>query len=276
MDLKSPFMFSWRHKTFVHRAHKQRPLNGVHRLVDGLAVGFSFSRIKQQNSTRLSSMCTASGNGFGTGRLVDAQCSSLINRRSVRQSKAKAKKIRITNHARLRVYRCVFRACGFSPAAVSKLAYLHPFTPRVLHYLWKQQYLPVRAQVAVGSLSAGVATAVDQVWRSASADDTTHSPGVVLIELKCYGQRLYRESGGRQLRPPFADIANSMYWHHQLQLAMTVFLFEKTFPSIPVQQAFVLRIDPQTISKYPLLPVTRARVAAWMQSRCTNQAEKKH
>jgi len=107
-------------------------------------------------------------------------------------------------------------------------------------------YSPLYSQATVGCTAARVATNIDVVCTNAAGER-------VLIENKI-GFSTYYNSACGTLRSPFTQHPNSPKSHHQLQLALTKSLHEKTFPSIPVKRenCFVWRYDGDGVTEYVL------------------------
>lgn len=125
----------------------------------------------------------------------------------------------------------------------------HPFTREFFRQLRKNRLMPVQSQVAVGSEQHRIGTMVDvvatpssHVARSRNSNCYTLRSGaqVFLLEVKCGFQRTYRRHTGRFMAYPplWVDTPQAQ---HQLQLAVTLDLFERTFRT-PVAGSFVLRL----------------------------------
>lgn len=131
----------------------------------------------------------------------------------------------------------------------------HPFTGRVWTFLERNGYTPIAAQVGVGTLDRQLRlfTAVDLVCTFRG-----HPGHVVLVELKVCESHYYelpgKKPGPGKLLAPYHQYPDSPRNQHQLQLGWTRFLFERTFPHVPVLGALVLRVHAGGINTYPLEP----------------------
>ena len=64
---------------------------------------------------------------------------------------------------------------------------------------------------------------------------------VVLVELKC-GFEGYNDVGNGRMRPPFQRFTNAPKNQHQMQLAFTRCMFERTFPEFGRVDARIVRM----------------------------------
>ena len=94
--------------------------------------------------------------------------------------------------------------------------------------------VPVGAQVVVRDEQVDLATLVDGVF----VDERGR---VVLVELKC-GFEGYNDTSNGRMRPPFRKFTNAPKHQHQLQLAFTRCMFERTFPEFGRVDARIVRM----------------------------------
>jgi hypothetical protein len=125
----------------------------------------------------------------------------------------------------------------------------HAFTREFFRQLRKNRLMPVQSQVPVGSEQHRIGTMVDVVVTPSTHVARTRSHNsyvlrtgaqVFLLEIKCGFQRTYRRHTGMFMKypPRWVDAPQAQ---HQLQLAVTCDLFERTFQT-PVAGSFVVRL----------------------------------
>jgi hypothetical protein len=135
---------------------------------------------------------------------------------------------------------------------------LHPHTRRILQGLVAYGWHLVACQLPVSSGGTRIATLVDML-----CFDTT-TKRMVVVEVKT-GFRNYYHRGNAAMKAPFQAKSNAPYSQHQLQLALTKFLFMRTFRYADVHvDAAVLRVDEAGLTRYVLegWAVTTAATAA--------------
>lgn len=130
-----------------------------------------------------------------------------------------------------------------------KSARYHPYTRTILTCLEQRGYQPIATQTGVGCLDLKLRlfTAVDLIAQFLK----DKKDGVILIEVKSYKTRYYEVATGK-LKKPYSDRDNHPRNQHQLQLGWTRWLFQQTFPSIPILGCFVLRVHENGVHVYPL------------------------
>jgi len=99
----------------------------------------------------------------------------------------------------------------------------------------------------------GIATAVDLVC-------VDESNRLCLVEQKC-GFEGYHTRGTGKMRHELAAHDNSPFFQHQLQLALTVWMFQKTF-ALSVPQAVVMRVVDGGVHLHQLTPEFRQAAEA--------------
>jgi hypothetical protein len=93
---------------------------------------------------------------------------------------------------------------------------------------------PLGAQVVVRCEHADLATLVDCVFLNAQNS-------IVLVELKC-GFEGYVDRANADMRGDFKSLTNAPKNQHQIQLAFTSCMFERTFPEFGRVDALVVRM----------------------------------
>lgn len=112
----------------------------------------------------------------------------------------------------------------------------HPTTWRFFSSLRERGLRPIKAQVVVGSKEINVATRMDVLCM----DNDSKTPGYVVLELKTGYLHYYDRHTGNTMPAPLEVLPDSPYNQHQLQVGMTRWLFEKTYPRSQVKNAFVV------------------------------------
>lgn len=130
----------------------------------------------------------------------------------------------------------------------------HPLTTKFVRALDVLGLEPVTAQTCVGDPGEGLATGVDLV----AMDRKTGR--LVLVELKC-GFNGYNDRGTGPMRHELAGFMNSPRFQHQLQLAVTLELFVRTFGLAP-QTAYVLCANDNGVAYHELEPAVKALAPA--------------
>ncbi len=110
----------------------------------------------------------------------------------------------------------------------------HPFSRAFIALMNRLGLRPVGAQVVVRDEQCDLATLVDGVFVDSGGR-------VVLVELKC-GFEGYVDASTGFLGPPFQKFTNAPKNQHQLQLAFTRCMFEKTFPEFGGVDARIVRM----------------------------------
>ena len=121
---------------------------------------------------------------------------------------------------------------------------IHPLTWLYLHYMDDLGLRPVCAQTIVGCDDLKIATQIDHLWVNPETQKLT------LVELKTWNKITYFKSTGK-MHKPFNKRRNHPANQHQLQLALTLYLLQKTF-DIQVDEAMVVRVGLDGVTPYPL------------------------
>lgn len=121
----------------------------------------------------------------------------------------------------------------------------HPYSAKLATALLKHQLIPIAGQVPVFDDDLMIATAVDMVCYS------TRSKCIVLCEIKCgWNGNAYQKASGR-MHSTMADFDNSPSNQHQIQLALTHYLFGVTFGT-SAHESYVVRAADNGIYFYKL------------------------
>lgn len=110
----------------------------------------------------------------------------------------------------------------------------HPLARAFVALTTRLRLVPVGAQVVVRDEQCDLATLVDGVF----VDERGR---VVLVELKC-GFEGYNDTSNGYMRSPFQKFTNAPKHQHQLQLAFTRCMFERTFPEFGRVDARIVRM----------------------------------
>ena len=110
----------------------------------------------------------------------------------------------------------------------------HVYAQAFIALMKKLDLTPLGAQVVVRDEACNLATLVDGVFLN-------RAKRVVLIELKC-GFEGYNETSSGKMHAPFGAYSNAPCNQHQLQLAFTRCLFERTFPEFGKVGALLVRM----------------------------------
>ena len=109
----------------------------------------------------------------------------------------------------------------------------HKYTERMIAAMTQLQLTPVATQTVVGDISTGFATAVDIVCINARNE-------MCIIEQKA-GFEGYNHIGNGRMLHEFSGVSNAPMNQHQLQLALTTWLFFKTF-GVQIKHAYIIQI----------------------------------
>ena len=110
----------------------------------------------------------------------------------------------------------------------------HPLARAFVALTRRLRLVPAGAQVVVRDEQIDLATLVDGVF-------VNERGRVVLVELKC-GFEGYNDASNGRMRRPFQKFTNAPKNQHQLQLAFTRCMFERTFPEFGRVDARVVRM----------------------------------
>jgi hypothetical protein len=183
---------------------------------------------------------TIRAKAMAQGNMVDHQCNAIINNTPVGNTTnlpCRADQLRARVALMLRF--------GKNPAEIPMLG-IHPLVWNFFFYMDQRGFSPSAAQVGVVDRDIGIATMCDQIWRHRSTG--YH----VLIELKKWETINYEVCIGK-MAEPYAQINNNHKSHHQLQLAFSLAMFEKTF-NFRMKAAYVVRLHSSGVCVYPLYP----------------------
>lgn len=123
---------------------------------------------------------------------------------------------------------------------------LHPYTIRLVHFLIRQKWMPITGQLAVGCPRLRIGTAVDLICKDTQTNE------YIVVELKCGFDRYYFHHTGKNMTRPFTNVQDSPYFQHQMQLAVTTWLYAFRTPHKLKCRSCVLRIHKTGVSHYPL------------------------
>lgn len=110
----------------------------------------------------------------------------------------------------------------------------HVFCRAFIALMERLRLRPIGAQVVVRCDRCDLATLVDAVFVDARER-------VVLVELKC-GFEGYVDRSNGKMRGVFGELSNAPKNQHQIQLAFTRCMFERTFPEFGRVDALVVRM----------------------------------
>jgi hypothetical protein len=200
--------------------------------------------------------CLRQSNGRAMGSKIDAECCEVI-RLGVSNNALDAQHsimLRMSIQVPLKMPRLT-EASGFA------MGY-NPLTIRIFRFLYDCGWQPICAQLAVGSGTWQLGTAVDMMWCQCR-----HTPSstlrasslmvtkLVLVELKVWQHQTYNAYAHKMLRP-LQRTPCSPRNQHQLQLALTAAMTVKTLSDTPLQtipiDSYVLRVDASSIQLVPL------------------------
>lgn len=111
---------------------------------------------------------------------------------------------------------------------------MHPFSRGFIALTKRLRLRPIGAQVVVRCERCNIATMVDGVFLNARGR-------VVLVELKC-GFEGYVDRSTGNMRGVFASFSDAPKNQHQIQLAFTRCMFERTFPELGTVDGIVVRM----------------------------------
>lgn len=133
---------------------------------------------------------------------------------------------------------------------------LHLHTRRVVTGLHMLKLRPIASQLPVGHEILRVGTALDLLC----IDIERH---LVVVEIKSGFDTYYERHTLDRMRPPFQDKNDSPHNQHQLQLALSLLLFCRTY-NLPTSQVkgCVLRTFHRGVVHYPLESWARERLVA--------------
>jgi hypothetical protein len=189
-------------------------------------------------SAALENAHTARARTMAQGNMVDHQCNALINNKPLGMLTSLPCR---GDHLRARV--ALLRRLGKDPTTIPVLG-IHPLVWKFLFFMDKTGFLPVAAQIGVVDHDTGVGTMCDQVWQH------RNSGFLVLVELKKWESVNYEVATGR-MQPPYHRALNHHRNQHQLQLAYSLHMLEKTF-RFRMRAAYVVRLHAFGVEVYPL------------------------
>lgn len=110
----------------------------------------------------------------------------------------------------------------------------HAFCRAFIVLMERLRLRPIGTQVVVRCEQCDLATLVDAVFVDAQQR-------VVLVELKC-GFEGYIDRSNGKMRGDFGELSNAPKNQHQIQLAFTRCMFERTFPELGKVDALLVRM----------------------------------
>lgn len=136
------------------------------------------------------------------------------------------------------------------------------YTRRALRELTTRGLVPVLSQCAVGSMDTRLGTAADIIAaRGACVERLPNGIGfrlkpgapLVIIELKCGFENTYHKHTGQNMRAPLAHLEDSYRMQHELQLFLTVVLWQRTYRGSghAIESSAILRVHAAGVSWYP-------------------------
>ena len=179
------------------------------------------------------------------GSLIDNHCNSAINQSPI-QANAKNDTYPASKKERTILTN--------PPWDISsrQIELMHPFARKILIFMSKKGYTPIKSQVGVWHEALHLKTRAEQFWLN------VHTQEIALVELKLGQDKTYHTGNGKML-PPFQKKTNCLKNQHQIQLLFEKRMTEFTF-QVVIQEAMVLRItNAKTIRCYPLEPWVEKR-----------------
>jgi hypothetical protein len=178
------------------------------------------------------------------GILIDQQCSALINKITIHNDPIyKYSWLEYTRmHKTLTLPRKDEKATHNRRFVYSPI---HPATRLVMTFLYNTGLIPIQAQVRVASVTHGIQTDIDQIWR----DPVTNR--IYIIELKKYNTDFY-SAYNTYMDRPFTNKVNSSQNQHQIQLGISMWLFKQSYPEYQHVKGLVVRVDQTGIFTYPI------------------------
>lgn len=126
---------------------------------------------------------------------------------------------------------------------------------------WKEmdrlQIRPIQAQLPVGAEADRYATAVDVVCRNEVGE-------IIIIEVKCGFTGYYSCCTNKHMKAPLQRQTDSLANQHQIQLAATVELYKHAHPEEIINTCFILHIQENKVSCYPLKPWAK-NIPSWSE-----------
>ena len=287
---QSPFQFNWKKKCYTH---KNKRLYGVHGWIErefthassssssSSSFSSSMSFIQTLNSSSSSSSSSFStsfvsssvgptavskSKGYEQGRVVDHHASALVDGKPLKQKSLQHQALSPSHQTLFTTMLHThpkFRTSKQTGTLWTQIPFIHPSALRCYHLLSQtKKMVPVQSQVVVGSLQAYLGTGIDQVW---------YDPKLmryVIVELKMCSAKGYTDAKSNTkikatLKAPFQKKASSPFNLHQLQAAINLWLFQRTFEDCELewqQQAVkkaiacVVRVDTKQADFIPLQP----------------------
>lgn len=121
----------------------------------------------------------------------------------------------------------------------------HPYTLKVLQYLWDNKLKPFWCQVPVGDLQLNLATTLDMLCIDLNADKSNNN--IVNIQLKTGFDRQYSRAGGKMLSPFLNDVLlknmdDSYQNRHMLQNVTEHYMMQNNY-GFPLLRSEVLVVN---------------------------------
>jgi hypothetical protein len=129
----------------------------------------------------------------------------------------------------------------------------------------------VSAQLPVANDNMHIATRLDVLCIPIDADPVTCNQ-YTIIELKTGCWHYYFKHTKHALPAPLADLSDSLYTQHQLQLASSCFLFSHDYPLAKLAGAYVIILQGQSVRTVKLSKDIWARIGGALHSACAFKA----
>lgn len=138
----------------------------------------------------------------------------------------------------------------------------HMYTVRVIAALHKLKLVPIATQVVVGDVKNRFGTAIDILCLDTRGD-------LCVVEQKC-GFAGYHDAGNGYMLYEFSKYRNSPFYQHQMQLALTAWLFYTSF-GLQLRRALVVRVVDEGVHLHELaqefLDISPAAISRMCSSR---------
>jgi hypothetical protein len=221
------------------RMSKKRKLDRAFEVEFGYpATAFmSDDRLSREKTKEIIKSQTSSGRRQGL--FVDQQCSAILRQEDLPVS-SKVFRYDAECYAYWEKSELTIR-----PEALIKV---HPFSILIFSELLTLGFEPVIAQLPVMHEKLFIATAADQIWWCESRKR------FVLIEVKCDRAKHFDSLSPVPMFAPLRDLPNTPRNRAFVQLSLTKYMLERTYPATKDCLAYVLRVhSDETLAKaFPL------------------------
>lgn len=265
---KTPFQFSWKLKCYTF---KQTRLHGVHKWIEREFVRTTHANTTSKPSfldslnsyrsttTSVGPVAESKSKGHIQGRVVDIHSGALVDLQPLNPTTLQRQELSPNNvklfQTMLQTHPQFNKEKKTVNTLLTQLPRIHPSALRCYHLLSTvKKLIPVQAQLCVGSTDAFLGTGIDQVWFD------PQKKCFVIVELKMHTAKEYTFSN-TTLKHPCEKKAASPFNLHQLQAAMNLWLFKKTFHDVgnKIQQraidtavGCVVRVDAKQAEYIPV------------------------